>query len=103
LRAGRPAGLPKIERSREIYIGVHGRTRACIFSLPTDIQIEGSWHLSTKVVEMTHSFDCPALIATLGGLRSSGLVGLFLGPVVMAALVTVWREWVGMGDRPRLG
>jgi predicted PurR-regulated permease PerM len=36
-----------------------------------------------------------ALIGTLGGLQSLGLVGVFLGPVVMAALVTIWREWVG--------
>jgi predicted PurR-regulated permease PerM len=39
-----------------------------------------------------------ALIGILGGLQSFGLVGVFLGPVVMAAFVTVWREWVGMGD-----
>jgi predicted PurR-regulated permease PerM len=38
------------------------------------------------------------LIGILGGLKSFGLVGLFLGPVIMAALLTVWREWVGMGD-----
>lgn len=30
----------------------------------------------------------------LGGLQSFGLVGVFLGPVVMAAFVTVWREGV---------
>ncbi len=38
------------------------------------------------------------LIGILGGLKSFGLVGLFLGPVIMAALLTVWREWVGMED-----
>jgi predicted PurR-regulated permease PerM len=26
------------------------------------------------------------------------LVGLFLGPVIMAALLTVWRDWVGIED-----
>jgi predicted PurR-regulated permease PerM len=36
------------------------------------------------------------LIGILGGIQSFGLVGLFLGPVIMAALVTVWREWVGV-------
>jgi predicted PurR-regulated permease PerM len=38
------------------------------------------------------------LIGILGGLQSFGLVGLFLGPVIMAALLTVWREWIGIGD-----
>jgi len=23
-----------------------------------------------------------------------GLVGLFIGPVIMAALMLVWREWI---------
>jgi predicted PurR-regulated permease PerM len=35
-----------------------------------------------------------ALVGVFGGLASFGLVGLFVGPVVMAALLTVWREWV---------
>jgi predicted PurR-regulated permease PerM len=38
------------------------------------------------------------LVGILGGLQSFGLVGLFLGPVIMAALLTVWREWIGIGD-----
>lgn len=33
-----------------------------------------------------------ALLGTFGGLESFGLVGLFLGPVVMAILLLVWRE-----------
>jgi predicted PurR-regulated permease PerM len=36
-----------------------------------------------------------ALIGIAGGLETFGLVGLFLGPVIMAALLTIWREWVG--------
>ena len=35
-----------------------------------------------------------ALVGVFGGLASFGLMGLFLGPVVMAAVLTVWREWV---------
>jgi predicted PurR-regulated permease PerM len=35
-----------------------------------------------------------AFVGIFGGLASFGLVGLFLGPVVMAALLTIWREWV---------
>jgi predicted PurR-regulated permease PerM len=39
-----------------------------------------------------------ALIGILGGLQSFGLVGLFLGPVIMGAALAVWREWVGMEE-----
>ena len=38
------------------------------------------------------------LIGILGGMQSFGLVGLFLGPVIMAALLTVWREWFGVRE-----
>jgi predicted PurR-regulated permease PerM len=35
-----------------------------------------------------------ALLAILGGVESFGLVGLFLGPALMAALLSLWRGWV---------
>jgi predicted PurR-regulated permease PerM len=39
-----------------------------------------------------------ALIGIFGGLQVFGLIGLFVGPVIMAALLTVWREWLGHAD-----
>jgi predicted PurR-regulated permease PerM len=33
------------------------------------------------------------LLGIFGGLETFGLLGLFLGPAIMAALVTLWREW----------
>jgi predicted PurR-regulated permease PerM len=42
-----------------------------------------------------------AFVGIFGGLASFGLIGLFLGPVIMAAVLTVWREWVmRRGRRP---
>lgn len=35
-----------------------------------------------------------ALLAILGGVESFGLVGLFIGPALMAALLSLWRGWV---------
>jgi len=29
----------------------------------------------------------------LGGLGAFGLVGLFVGPAILAILLAVWREW----------
>lgn len=34
------------------------------------------------------------LIGIIGGVETIGLLGLFVGPAVMAALVLIWREWV---------
>ena len=39
------------------------------------------------------------LLGILGGIETFGLLGLFLGPVVMAALMSLWRDWTG--PRPR--
>lgn len=41
--------------------------------------------------------DIPFLIAlfgVLGGLAAFGLIGLFIGPVILAVMMAVWREWL---------
>jgi len=35
------------------------------------------------------------LLGILGGVEVWGLIGLFLGPAIMAALILLWREWAG--------
>ena len=36
----------------------------------------------------------PTFFGLVGGVQTMGLVGLFVGPVLMALLVAVWREWL---------
>ena len=43
------------------------------------------------------------LLGILGGVEVWGLLGLFLGPAVMAALVLLWREWTDPAYIPSLG
>ncbi len=38
------------------------------------------------------------MFGVLGGLAAFGLVGLFLGPVILAVLMAVWREWLEESD-----
>ena len=38
------------------------------------------------------------LLGILGGVETWGLLGLFLGPAIMAALMLLWREWTGSGE-----
>jgi predicted PurR-regulated permease PerM len=40
------------------------------------------------------------LLGILGGIESFGLVGIFLGPALMAALVSLWRSWVAEPQAP---
>lgn len=35
----------------------------------------------------------PTFFGLIGGVKTLGLVGLFVGPVLMALLVSIWREW----------
>ena len=46
--------------------------------------------------------DIPFLVVlfgVLGGLAAFGLVGLFVGPVILAVLLAIWREW--LNENPR--
>lgn len=35
----------------------------------------------------------PTFFGLVGGVKTMGLLGLFIGPVLMALLVGIWREW----------
>ena len=36
----------------------------------------------------------PTFFGLIGGVKTMGMVGLFVGPVLMALLVSIWREWL---------
>ena len=41
------------------------------------------------------------LLGILGGIETFGLLGLFLGPTIMAILISVWRDsFVEAADNP---
>jgi predicted PurR-regulated permease PerM len=40
------------------------------------------------------------LLGLLGGVESFGLLGLFLGPAVMASLMALWRDWAALPAAP---
>jgi predicted PurR-regulated permease PerM len=40
------------------------------------------------------------LLGILGGVETFGIIGLFVGPVVMSVLIQLWRDWVD-GPIPR--
>jgi predicted PurR-regulated permease PerM len=39
------------------------------------------------------------LVGVMGGLLAFGLIGLFLGPLILSVLLAIWREWL-TEDRP---
>ncbi len=36
----------------------------------------------------------PTFFGLVGGVKTMGFLGLFIGPVLMALLVAIWREWI---------
>ncbi|WP_411034574.1 AI-2E family transporter [Shinella sp. BYT-45] len=36
----------------------------------------------------------PTFFGLIGGVKTMGFLGLFIGPVLMALLVAIWREWM---------
>lgn len=51
---------------------------------------------------ISNATDIPLLIVffgVVGGLVAFGLVGLFLGPLILTVLLAIWREWLSE-DRP---
>jgi predicted PurR-regulated permease PerM len=41
------------------------------------------------------------LIGILGGIETFGIIGIFVGPVVVAALLTIGREWTSTKSAPK--
>ncbi|WP_426124037.1 AI-2E family transporter [Pararhizobium sp. PWRC1-1] len=40
----------------------------------------------------------PTFFGLVGGVKTMGFLGLFVGPVLMALLVAIWREWLHEAD-----
>lgn len=42
----------------------------------------------------------PTFFGLIGGVKTMGMLGLFVGPVLMAILVAIWREWLLEAKQP---
>lgn len=92
-----PFGTPFAWGSIAIWLLVQGKVGAAI----------GLALWGTLVVSWVDNFIRPLVISSatripfllvmfgvLGGLAAFGMVGLFLGPVILAVMLAVWREWL---------
>ncbi len=41
------------------------------------------------------------LLGIFGGMETFGLLGLFLGPALMAVLMSIWRDWIDDMNKPQ--
>jgi predicted PurR-regulated permease PerM len=52
---------------------------------------------------ISNAADIPLMIVlfgVMGGLLAFGFVGLFLGPLILAMLLAIWREWLAENGAP---
>lgn len=91
-----PFGTPLAWGAAGFWLLLQGETGAAI----------GVWIWGAAVVSQLDNFLRPLLISSvsptpflfvlfgvLGGLLAFGLVGMFIGPIVLAVIWAVWREW----------
>jgi predicted PurR-regulated permease PerM len=75
--------------------GGSGLAAACVFAWGAIVMLAGDHFVWPTLVggaaRLPFLF---AFVGIFGGLATFGLLGLFLGPVIMAALLTIWREWI---------
>jgi len=94
-----PFGAPLIWISAGIWLLITDRSGAGIFLLLWGA-LAVSWvdNLIRPLV-ISNATRIPFLLVmfgVLGGIAAFGLVGLFVGPVILAVLMAVWREWLGI-------
>jgi predicted PurR-regulated permease PerM len=92
-----PFGTPLVWGSIGIWLLLTGQTLPGIGLLAWGILVV-SWvdNLIRPLVISTATRIPFVLVmfGVLGGVTAFGLVGLFLGPVILAVLMAVWREWL---------
>jgi predicted PurR-regulated permease PerM len=78
-----------------VFEGGSGFAAAAVFVVGAVVMLVGDTLVWPALVgDRTRLPFLAALIGIFGGLQTFGLIGLFVGPMILAALYTMWREWL---------
>lgn len=97
-----PMGLALIWLPAAIWLASQGRTGMAIFLVAWVGVLVGSLDNILRPILIGRSSDLPFIIIFLGivgGLVAFGLIGIFLGPTLLAVAYGLIREWSG-GNEP---
>jgi predicted PurR-regulated permease PerM len=95
-----PFGGPVAVGLSALFLLFQGSTAAAIVLFAIGLAVTFSADHFIRPVLIGGATRLPfiwVLLGILGGLEVWGLLGLFLGPASMAALILLWREWTGPG------
>jgi predicted PurR-regulated permease PerM len=92
-----PFGTPFVWGSLGIWLLLTGHTLAGIGLLLWGALVVSWVDNLIRPLVISSSVQIPFLLVmfgVLGGLAAFGLIGMFVGPVIIAVLLAVWREWL---------
>ena len=92
-----PFGTPIAYGSVALWLFSQGQTMEAIGVMVWGICIVSTSDNVIRPLVISGATQIPFLLimfGVLGGIASFGLVGLFIGPVILAVLLAIWREWL---------
>lgn len=96
-----PFGTPFAYGGVALWLFSQGHTIEAIGVMAWGIVIVSSADNVIRPLVISGATKIPFLLimfGVLGGISSFGLVGLFIGPVILAVLLACWREWLQERD-----
>ena len=92
-----PFGTPISYFGVGLWLLAQGQTVEAIGVITWGVLIVSSSDNVIRPLVISGATQIPFLLimfGVLGGIASFGLVGVFIGPVILAILLAIWREWL---------
>ena len=92
-----PFAAPAVWGGIVLWLALKGSTVAAVGLLIWGAIVMGWTDHIVRPLLISREAEIPFLLVlfgVLGGLAAFGLVGLFVGPVILAVLLAIWREWL---------
>ncbi len=92
-----PFGPPLAYGSVSLWLFSQGHTMEAIGVMAWGVCVVSTADNVIRPLVISGATQIPFLLimfGVLGGIASFGLIGLFIGPVILAVLLAIWREWL---------
>ena len=93
-----PFGTPFVWGAIGVWLLLNGQTAAGVGLLLWGALVVSWVDNLIRPMVISSASRVPFLLVmfgVLGGVAAFGLIGLFVGPVILAVMMAVWREWLG--------